>query len=140
SSRQRHTVDKRGGNECTQPVALGAGRCKAGALRKENGVRSNVKCLDPTPFHIRPHSTKLSATINFLIMFTRDSPKIAIITLVASLTGFSSAPAQRHGTEPVVETGSPPGLIKKVEPEYPIGFVIHAAKGKGHFRLKINSR
>ena len=73
-------------------------------------------------------------------MFTRDSPKIAIITLVASLTGFSSAPAQRHGTEPVVETGSPPGLIKKVEPEYPIGFVIHAAKGKGHFRLKINSR
>ena len=34
SSRQRHTADKRGGhgNEGTQPVALGAGRCNTGAL------------------------------------------------------------------------------------------------------------
>ena len=32
SSRQRHTADKRGGNECTQPVALGAERCNTGAL------------------------------------------------------------------------------------------------------------
>jgi TonB family protein len=73
-------------------------------------------------------------------MFTSHSPKIAIITLVASLAGFSSAPAQRHGTEPIVTTSSPPGLIKKVDPEYPMGFVIHAAKGKGRFRLTINSQ
>ena len=73
-------------------------------------------------------------------MFTRHSLKIAIISLVASLAGFSAAQAQRHGTEPIVTTGSPAGLIKKIEPEYPIGFVIHGVKGRGRFRLTINSK
>ena len=73
-------------------------------------------------------------------MFTRHSLKIAIISLVASLAGFSSVPAQRHGTEPIVTTGSPAGLIKKIEPEYPIGFVIHGVKGRGRFRLTINAK
>lgn len=66
--------------------------------------------------------------------------KIAAISLVTSLAGFSSALAQRHGTEPIVITGSPPGLIKKIEPEYPIGFVIHGAKGRGRFHLVINAQ
>lgn len=68
---------------------------------------------------------------------------------MAALGGFSSAWAQagsagaltsgsRHGAEPIVTTGSPAGLVKKVEPEYPIGFVIHGAKGRGKFRLKLN--
>jgi TonB family protein len=73
-------------------------------------------------------------------MLSRHSLKIGIITLIAALAGFSSAPAQRHGVEPQIVTGTPPGLIKKVEPEYPIGFVIHGAKGRGRFRLTINSR
>ena len=73
-------------------------------------------------------------------MLYRHSLKIAVISLVASLAAFSSAPAQRHGTEPIVTTGSPAGLIKKIEPEYPIGFVIHGAKGRGRFRLTINSK
>ncbi|HYS95564.1 MAG TPA: energy transducer TonB [Chthoniobacterales bacterium] len=42
--------------------------------------------------------------------------------------------------EPLVTTGAPPGLIKKIEPEYPIGFVTHGAKGRGRFRLTINSK
>jgi TonB family protein len=73
-------------------------------------------------------------------MLSRHSLKIAIISLVASLAGFSSAPAQRHGTEPIVTTGSPAGLIKKIEPEYPIGFVIHGVKGRGVYRLTINPK
>ena len=66
--------------------------------------------------------------------------KIALISLIASLAGFSSVEAQRHGAEPQVTTGSPAGLIKKVEPEYPIGFVTHGAKGRGRFRLTINAK
>ena len=85
-------------------------------------------------------ATKPRARANFLIMISRYSYKIAIITLVAALGGFSSAEAQRHGTEPIVTTGSPAGLVKKIEPEYPIGFVIHGAKGRGRFRLTVNSR
>ena len=73
-------------------------------------------------------------------MISRHSFKIAIITLISALGGFSSAEAQRHGTEPIVTTGSPAGLVKKIEPEYPIGFVIHGAKGRGRFRLTVNSR
>jgi TonB family protein len=73
-------------------------------------------------------------------MFTRHWLKIAIITVIAALAGFSSAQAQRHGVEPLVTTGSPAGLIKKVEPEYPIGFVIHGAKGRGVYRLTINPK
>jgi len=56
------------------------------------------------------------------------------------LTGFSSADAQRHGTEPIVTTGSPAGLVKKIEPDYPLGYVIHGAKGRGVYRLTINSK
>ena len=85
-------------------------------------------------------ATNWRTRVNFLIMISRHSFKIAIITLVAALGGFSSAEAQRHGTEPIVTTGSPAGLVKKIEPEYPIGFVIHGAKGRGRFRLTINSR
>src|SRR5438045_3978028 len=77
---------------------------------------------------------------NFLIMLSRQSLKIAIITLIAAFAGFSSAEAQRHGTEPIVTTGSPAGLVKKVDPEYPIGFVTHGAKGRGRFRLTVNPK
>jgi TonB family protein len=73
-------------------------------------------------------------------MISRHSFKIAVISLVGSLAGFSSAPAQRHGTEPIVTTGSPAGLVKKIEPEYPIAFVTHGAKGRGSFRLTVNAK
>ena len=66
--------------------------------------------------------------------------KIAIVSLIVSLIGFSLADAQRHGTEPIVTTGSPAGLVKKIEPEYPMGFVIHGAKGRGRFRLTVNAK
>jgi TonB family protein len=78
-------------------------------------------------------------TNNLSIMFTRLSLKIAIVSVTA-LAGLSSALAQRHGVEPIVTTGSPPGLVKKIEPEYPMGFVIHGAKGRGRFRLTINAK
>jgi len=42
--------------------------------------------------------------------------------------------------EAQVQTGTPPGLIKKVDPEYPPGFVVHGAEGKGVFRLTINPK
>jgi TonB family protein len=85
-------------------------------------------------------ATKPRTRANFLIMISRYSLKIAIITLIAALAGFSSAEAQRHGTEPIVTAGSPAGLVKKIEPEYPIGFVIHGVKGRGRFRLTINAK
>jgi TonB family protein len=78
-------------------------------------------------------------TNNLSIMFTRLSLKIAIVSVTA-LAGLSSALAQRHGVEPIVTTGSPPGLVKKIEPEYPMGFVIHGAKGRGRFLLTINAK
>ena len=75
--------------------------------------------------------------------------RITVLISIAALTGFSSAHGQassapalssgsRHGAEPIVTTGSPAGLVKKIEPEYPIGFVIHGAKGKGRFRLTLS--
>jgi TonB family protein len=73
-------------------------------------------------------------------MFPNHWLKIALVSLIASLVGLSSAQAQRHGTEPIVTTGSPAGLIKKIDPEYPIGFVTHGAKGRGNFRLTINAK
>jgi len=73
-------------------------------------------------------------------MLSRHSLKIAIASLIASLAGLPFTQAQRHGVEPLVTTGAPPGLIKKIEPEYPIGFVTHGAKGRGRFRLTINSK
>jgi TonB family protein len=73
-------------------------------------------------------------------MRSRYCLKISVITVITSLVGFSSALAQRHGTEPFVTTGTPAGLVKKVDPEYPMGFVIHGAKGRGRFRLTINAK
>jgi TonB family protein len=73
-------------------------------------------------------------------MLSRHWSKITIVSLIALLAGFSSAEAQRHGTEPFVTTGSPAGLVKKIEPEYPMAFVIHGAKGRGRFRLTINAK
>src|SRR5712692_8217474 len=72
-------------------------------------------------------------------MFTRHSFKIALVSVIA-LAGLSSTHAQRHGVEPIVTTGSPAGLVKKIEPEYPMGFVIHGAKGGGIYRLTINPK
>ena len=72
-------------------------------------------------------------------MFTRHSFKIALVSVIA-LAGLSSTHAQRHGVEPMVTTGSPAGLVKKIEPEYPMGFVIHGAKGRGIYRLTINPK
>jgi TonB family protein len=73
-------------------------------------------------------------------MLTGHWLKIAVISLIALQAGLSSTHAQRRGLEPQVQTGTPPGLIKKVEPEYPIGFVLHGAAGKGLFRLTINPK
>jgi TonB family protein len=73
-------------------------------------------------------------------MISHHSFKIAIVTSIAALVGVSSALAQRHGTEPYVTTGAPAGLVKKVDPEYPMGYVIHGAKGRGRFRLTINAK
>ena len=66
--------------------------------------------------------------------------KVAAISLIALLAGLSSANAQRRGLEAQVHTGTPPGLIKKVEPEYPPGYVVHGAEGRGRFRLTINAK
>jgi len=73
-------------------------------------------------------------------MSIHHSLKIAIVSLFALPIAFFSADAQRHGVEPIVTSGSPAGLVKKIEPEYPMGFVIHGAKGRGRFRLTLNSR
>jgi len=66
--------------------------------------------------------------------------KVAAISLIALQAGLSSTYAQRRGLEAQVQTGTPPGLIKKVEPEYPPGYVVHGAEGKGRFRLTINPK
>ena len=73
-------------------------------------------------------------------MITDHWLKVAVVSLIALQAGLLSTHAQRHGVEPQVTTGSPAGLIKKIEPEYPIGFVTHGAKGKGRFRLTINPK
>jgi TonB family protein len=73
-------------------------------------------------------------------MLTRQCLKVAIVSLISLLSGLFSAYAQRHGVEPLVTTGSPAGLVKKIEPEYPMGFVIHGAKGRGRFQLTINPK
>ena len=66
--------------------------------------------------------------------------KVAVISLIALQVGLSSTHAQRRGLEAQVHTGTPPGLIKKIEPEYPPGVVLHMAEGRGVFRLTINPR
>ena len=73
-------------------------------------------------------------------MLTGHWLKIVGVSLIALQAGLLSTQGQRHGVEPQVTTGSPPGLIKKIEPEYPIGFVTHGAKGRGRFRLTINAK
>jgi TonB family protein len=73
-------------------------------------------------------------------MLTGHWLKVAAISLIALQAGLSSTQAQRRGMEAEVKTGSPPGLIKKVEPEYPTGFVLHGAQGSGRFRLTINPK
>jgi TonB family protein len=73
-------------------------------------------------------------------MITGHWWKVAIVSLIALQAGLSSTHAQRRGLEAQVQTGTPPGLIKKVEPEYPPGFVVHLAEGKGRFRLTINPK
>ena len=73
-------------------------------------------------------------------MFTGHCLKVAVISLIALQAGLLSTYAQRRGLEAQVQTGTPPGLIKKVEPEYPPGFVVHLAEGRGRFRLTINPK
>jgi TonB family protein len=73
-------------------------------------------------------------------MITGHWWKVAIVSLIALQAGLLSTHAQRRGLEAQVQTGTPPGLIKKVEPEYPPGFVVHLAEGKGRFRLTINPK
>ena len=73
-------------------------------------------------------------------MLTGHWLKVAGICLIALQAGLSSTHAQRRGLEAQVYTGTPPGLIRKVEPEYPPGFVLHMAEGRGNFRLTINPK
>jgi TonB family protein len=73
-------------------------------------------------------------------MPTHHSLKIALVSLIALSFAGLSAHAQRHGVNPIVTTGSPAGLVKKIEPEYPMGYVLHGAKGRGIFRLTINAK
>ena len=73
-------------------------------------------------------------------MLTDHWFKVAVISLIALQVGLPSTRAQTRGMEAQVKTGTPPGLIKKVEPEYPIGFVLHGAEGTGVFRLTINPK
>lgn len=73
-------------------------------------------------------------------MITGHWWKVAVVSLIALQACLLSTHAQRRGMEAQVQTGTPPGLIKKVEPEYPLGFVVHLAEGKGRFRLTINPK
>jgi TonB family protein len=73
-------------------------------------------------------------------MFARHAFKIAIVTVIALQGALLSTHAQRRGLDTQVNTGNPPGLIKKVEPEYPPGYSLHGAEGRGIFRLTINPK
>ena len=73
-------------------------------------------------------------------MVTDHWLKVTVISLIALQAGLLSTQAQRRGLEAQVQTGTPPGLIKKVEPEYPPGVVLHMAEGRGLFRLTINPK
>jgi TonB family protein len=66
--------------------------------------------------------------------------KVAVISLIALQASLSSSNAQRqqHGLEAEVNTGTPPGLIKKVQPEFPPKIVLRHVSGRGLFRLTIN--
>jgi TonB family protein len=111
------------------------------ANRKRCSLFSTPNFLQPRDWsHVTSSLSLLSLPANLLIMIPSYSLKIVIVSLIAFHVGLLSTQAQRHGTEPIVTTGSPGGLIKKVEPEYPMGYVIHGAKGKGRFRLTINAK
>jgi len=73
-------------------------------------------------------------------MLTHHWLKVAVISLIALQVGLPSTRAQTRGLEAQVQTGTPSGLIKKVDPEYPSGFVLHGAEGRGVFRLTINPK
>jgi TonB family protein len=77
---------------------------------------------------------------NFLLMHFGLRLKVALASLIVLLAGLMSTQAQVRGLEAEVQTGTPPGLIKKVVPEYPPGYVLHGAKGRGRFRLTINQK
>jgi TonB family protein len=66
--------------------------------------------------------------------------KVTVISLIAIQAGLLSTHAQRqqHGLEAEVHTGTPPGLIKRVEPEFPPDIVLRHVSGRGLFRLTIN--
>jgi TonB family protein len=66
--------------------------------------------------------------------------KIAVVGLIALQVGASFTHAQTRGVEAQVYTSNPAGLVKKINPEYPPGIVLHGAKGKGVFRLTINPK
>ena len=73
-------------------------------------------------------------------MHTGHWLKVAVITLFALQAGLLSTNAQRRDLDPRVQTGTPPGLIKKVEPEYPTDVVLGHMAGSGRFRLTIDPR
>ena len=73
-------------------------------------------------------------------MLTGHWLKVAAISLIALQAGLSSTQAQRRGLEAQVQTGTPPGLIKRVEPEYPPDVVLRHVDGRGLFRITINPR
>jgi TonB family protein len=68
--------------------------------------------------------------------------KVVVIGFIALQAGLPSAHAQRQQrlSEAQVYTGTPPGLIKRVEPAYPPEVVLRHVSGKGLFRLTINPR
>ena len=90
--------------------------------------------------NVRFQVVRASAFGHLFSMLTRHWLKVAVISAIALLAGFSVTQAQRRGMEAEVKTGTPPGLIKKVEPEYPTGFLVHGAQGSGRFRLTINPK
>ncbi len=73
-------------------------------------------------------------------MLTGHWLKVAVISLIALQAGLSSTHAQKRGLDADVHTGTPPGLIKRVEPEYPPDVVLRHVDGRGLFRLTINPR
>jgi TonB family protein len=68
--------------------------------------------------------------------------KVAVISLIALQAGLSSTHAQRSQRmlEAEVNTGTPPGLVKQVKPEYPYDIVLRHVSGKGRFRLTVNPK
>lgn len=73
-------------------------------------------------------------------MLTDHWLKVTVISLIALQVGLPSMRSQTRGLEAQVQTGKPPGLIKKVDPEYPSDVVLRGVDGKGVFRLTINPR